>query len=65
MSEATASRAARKMDKENGDGGGGGGSGKHKSSSNNGGQPNIDVNDPNSLLNAASLFGKFQRAILS
>lgn len=51
------------MDKENGDGGGGGGNSKHKSSSNsnnnNGSQPNIDVNDPNSLLNAASLFGEF------
>lgn len=46
------------MDKENGEGGG---SNKHKSSSNsnNVNQPNIDVNDPSSLLNAASLFGKF------
>lgn len=48
------------MDKENGDGGG---SNKHKgsSNSNNANQPNIDVNDPNSLLNAASLFGKCDR----
>lgn len=53
-----------KMDKENGDTIGGGGtnsSGKHKSGGNNSGNAqssNIDVNDPNSLLNAASLFGK-------
>lgn len=39
------------MDKENGSGG----SSKHK---NNSRQPTIDVNDPSSLLNAASLFGK-------
>lgn len=43
------------MDKENGSGGG---SSKHKSSSNSSRQPTIDVNDPSSLLNAASLFGK-------
>lgn len=44
------------MDKENGDGGG---SSKHKGSNNNNVQPSVDINDPNSLLNAASLFGKF------
>lgn len=43
------------MDKENGSGGG---SSKHKNSSNSSRQPTIDVNDPSSLLNAASLFGK-------
>lgn len=44
------------MDKENGSGGGS----KHKNSSNSSRQqqPTIDVNDPSSLLNAASLFGK-------
>lgn len=44
------------MDKENGDGGG---SSKHKGSNSNNVQPGVDINDPNSLLNAASLFGKF------
>lgn len=39
------------MDKENGSGS----SSKHK---NNSRHPTIDVNDPSSLLNAASLFGK-------
>lgn len=43
------------MDKENGSGGG---SSKHKNSSSSSRQPTIDVNDPGSLLNAASLFGK-------
>lgn len=43
------------MDKENGSGGG---SSKHKSSNNSNRQPTIDVNDPSSLLNAASLFGE-------
>lgn len=43
------------MDKENGDGGGGN---KHKNSNNNSNQQTIDINDPNSLINAASLFGK-------
>lgn len=44
------------MDKENGSGGG---SSKHKNSnSRNAQQPTIDVNDPSSLLNAASLFGE-------
>lgn len=45
------------MDKENGDGGG---SSKHKGSNSNSLQQGVDINDPNSLLNAASLFGKFQ-----
>lgn len=44
------------MDKENGSGSN---SSKHKNSSNSSRQPTIDVNDPSSLLNAASLFGKF------
>lgn len=43
------------MDKENGSGGG---SSKHKNSNNSNRQPTIDVNDPSSLLNAASLFGE-------
>lgn len=43
------------MDKENGSGS----SSKHKNSSNSSRQPPIDVNDPSSLLNAASLFGMF------
>ncbi|XP_031616444.1 bromodomain adjacent to zinc finger domain protein 2B isoform X2 [Contarinia nasturtii] len=46
------------MDKENGSGGG---SSKHKSSSNSSRQPTIDVNDPSSLLNAASLFAYWGR----
>ncbi|XP_055319617.1 bromodomain adjacent to zinc finger domain protein 2B isoform X4 [Sitodiplosis mosellana] len=46
------------MDKENGSGGG---SSKHKNSSNSSRQPTIDVNDPSSLLNAASLFAYWGR----
>lgn len=42
------------MDKENGTGS----SNKHKNSGSSSRQSTIDVNDPNSLLNAASLFGE-------